>query len=249
MMNAMRRCEQCGKNASDQPLARVGNEVLCPTCLIGRTVAGAPLADAAHCLVCETPLEPHRSVVFFARRICSACVAQMNRELEIGQTAEAAPGSGLDELSELNELNESSESGQFDEVGSELLTEPQRASPDERRFTPGAQTVSCDGCERPMPGPGSYRALQGRRYCAACWSYHSARADAGSSASPGGPQPAQRCACCDAVLFQTPVGLDGFLLCRECVRSDVRLALAIAAARRRRRSRPRDDSQEEHRDE
>lgn len=243
MMNAMRRCEQCGKDASDQPLVRVGNEVLCPTCLIGVcAVAEAPLEGVVHCLVCETPLEPHRSVVFFARRICSACVAQMNRELEVDQTGHVAPG-------EPDERSESSELGAFGEAASEPLTESQRTPSDAQLFTPGAQTAKCDGCERPMPGPGSYRVLQGRRYCAACWPFYSARAGAGSSAPPGALEPAQRCACCDSAPLEAPVELEGFLLCRECVRSDVRLALAVAAARRRRRSQARDDSQKEHRDE
>ena len=94
--------------------------------------------------MCDRDLSSEPAVVFLGGEICGPCSAEMAAELD---TAAAGPS-----------------------------TEPSGASgalgpsdaPGSAAFTPGSATVICAGCERPMPGPGSYRVLRGKPYCSAC---------------------------------------------------------------------------------
>jgi hypothetical protein len=113
--------------------------------------------------------------------------------------------------------------------------------------TPGTGTEVCAGCGRWMPGPGSYRLVDGRPFCPAC-----APLAAPGPAAPGGrprrptPTPAPTpevvpvdtplCDCCVRPLVASQFrATGGFWLCLACLDSDERLALAIARARYRRR--------------
>lgn len=204
-----------------EQLVRVGDEPVCPACLILRfAVTRGKATEDAQCLVCETRLEARRSVEFFGRRICSACVNQMNKELAAGDARDRR----LER--DARALN--------DEVADEAAVAHRGREP--QRFTPGAGSVACDGCERPMPGPGSFRLLEGRRYCPACYLVASRRAPPGTTPeTASGRAPA--CACCDAGLTHPPPLRQGFLLCDACVYADEQLALKVAQARHRRRMR------------
>ena len=89
--------------------------------------------------------------------------------------------------------------------------------------TPGSGTEWCSRCGRAMPGPGSYRLVDGRPHCAACVA---CRLDV-----LGG----DLCDACDRALAAgTAPGSHGFRLCAACRTSDPELALVLARARHRR---------------
>lgn len=260
----MRRCFQCGANTEPSALTRVGDGEFCPACfasLLGeprhseprhgepqhgepqhplpaetsRAEAEPPKRRAARggrarCLVCEEPIVVPSSVDFLGGQLCVACGQEMAREI-----AAATPHSV--------ESNEAAR-----EVAESAVNEPPAWS-----FTPGALTESCAGCERPMPGPGSYRRIDGKPYCAACLPFYAARA----SSSGGAEEPVsniaatsrrpfarqteaqqtvrpERCDCCLRGLSGKEEELRGFWLCGACRGSDEELALAIAGARHKR---------------
>jgi hypothetical protein len=87
------------------------------------------------------------------------------------------------------------------------------------RVTPGAGTDWCAGCGRPMPGPGSFRVIDGAPHCPAC-------------APPG--VPGTTCAACGEPGIGPLRSAHGFQLCAACLDSHPTLALAIARARHRR---------------
>lgn len=223
---AMRSCDQCGTDAAEESLVRVGHDNVCPACLVRQfAVAQQHPERSSYCLVCETPLEGS-SVAFFGRRICHLCVHQMNRELELGQAREQGPEQSF---------ARSGESGSAESARD--LVESEAGARKTVRFTPGSGTVNCDGCERPMPGPGSYRVIDARRYCAACLPFYAARAAPSASSVAVAREQMRRCACCDEPLPSAPQVHGGFAFCDACVTSDQRLALAVASARHRRRMR------------
>jgi len=205
--------------------------------------ARPPAPERATCLVCDCDLTGAPAVVFLGGEICGPCSAEMAAELEAAhagpstepsvgaQRAVAAPAAGAGDPS---------------------------ASPSERAsaapFTPGSGAVTCAGCERPMPGPGSYRVLRGKPYCAACVPFfarlppavYEAPAESGPSSGPASndsvstspsssplARPGQ-CDCCRRALDQDADQREGFELCSACLTSDAELALSVARARHRR---------------
>src|SRR5690606_13004835 len=88
------------------------------------------------CLACNVPLSRESESVGFSLfgALFPACLQEMNAELDAAQ--------------------------QTKEVSSPTETSGGRGPSDVDVWTPGAETVICAGCERPMPGPGSYRMLQ-----------------------------------------------------------------------------------------
>lgn len=130
----------------------------------GATPGARPLAPGrSTCLVCDCDLTGAPAVVFLGGEICGPCSAEMAAELE---AAHAGPST---------EPSVGAEAGgaALAEVAAPAAgTSEPSASPSERAealpFTPGTGVVVCAGCERPMPGPGSYRLLRGKPYCAAC---------------------------------------------------------------------------------
>jgi len=161
----MRRCFQCGAPTAASGLTRVGDGEFCARCFgellnaeagpraaaespapVPRREEPVPAAPArATCLVCERDMDGEPAVAFLGGEICAGCSAEMAAELR------AAPPS--------------SKPG-----------ETQPAAPSSRKgapepspvFTPGSGVTTCAGCERPMPGPGSYRVLRGKPYCPGC---------------------------------------------------------------------------------
>lgn len=191
-----------------------------------RKASSKRMATSA-CLACNVPLSPDRelatSPLFGA--LCPACLQQMNEELQAAQ--------------QKKELTPATETASDQSAsGAEV-------------WTPGAPTVVCAGCERPMPGPGSYRMLQGAPYCAGCWPFYAQLAAATMSpeqtravvtSAPAFTESERAtgqagCDCCGRELGATARMMEGFWLCAACHGQDVALALAlkIAKARHQRR--------------
>jgi hypothetical protein len=253
-----RRCFQCGVSAPVEELTTLGDGVFCAPCfrqlLTGNEPASPrqspsrPLASTpssltrpsnpqggaasqprpketskqrvARCLVCESPLSPDgQRGHFLGGGLCGTCTAELNSELASARLAEPAPVAS-------RRLG-SDDPGFVQVEASEVQPE-----------TPGSGTAQCAGCDRLMPGPGSYRLWEGKPYCAGCLPFYR-RASIGVPATPavplsaGGPPVAAVCACCESPgslrLFA------GFLICGPCQDSDPSLALAIARARHTRR--------------
>jgi hypothetical protein len=173
---------------------------------------------AERCLVCEVALPDGRGVDFLVGRLCEACVEEMNRELDEADKAAPLPDAPH---------------------GSEASSEP-NADP-AGVFTPGAGTALCDGCERPMPGPGSYRVILGRRYCAACVPFYSQHLHSQPVVPAGSEEPvrpggdAAVCDCCQRPLDDSVQSSAGYRLCGACASSDSEAATAVARVRHRRR--------------
>lgn len=117
---------------------------------------------------------------------------------------------------------------------------PAAARPARPAHTPGTGTEVCAGCGRLMPGPGSYRVVNGRPHCPACAPL-AARAQVPRRPTPTPlptPEPVTTplCDCCVRPLAGDQFrAAGGFWLCLACLDSDEPLALAVARARYRRR--------------
>ncbi len=250
------RCFQCGKSTPAGELVSVGDGRFCSDCFATllessaeaqagaappplRSPAPPPAGDReAHrnpapppalrhsrCLVCEVPLVEKDAVAFLRGALCRACCEQMNSELAQMRGAETQAQRGH-------------------EHPSEPVASPK---PELAVWTPGSETVTCAGCQRPMPGPGSYRRLGGANYCAACLPFYARlegeagaflskpphtkeRSDAGSLL-----EDEDGCDCCGRDLPVDADALRGFRLCTACRTGDLELALLVAKARHRRR--------------
>lgn len=230
----MRRCFHCGKASQGQALIAVGDGEFCQACFDALLLAEGgsvessqrvaatpperaraaqpPGAPRATCLVCERELLGAPAVAFLGGQICQACNAEMAAELEAARAiggGQATPQAAP-------------------------VSEPAPAPLDV--FTPGSGTRICAGCERPMPGPGSYRKIDGNAYCAACLPFYAKRA--AQLATPLAQQPVpsspeSNCDCCRRPLPPEVQAHEGFRLCSACLQSDAELALRIARARHR----------------
>lgn len=256
----MRRCFQCGAPTATSGLTRVGDGEFCARCF-GELLSAEPEPRAAAegptpvpqreepvpaaparttCLVCERDMDGEPAVAFLGGEICAGCSAEMAAELR------AAPPS-----SKPGETQPAPSSGK---VGPE-------PSP---VFTPGSGVATCAGCERPMPGPGSYRVLRGKPYCSGCLPFfarlapevyeaepasNASNASGLAGASPAMAPPAAvaqevgltgrrrcvpECDCCRRGLDASAEVREGFELCSACLGSDAELALLVAQARHRR---------------
>lgn len=248
----MRRCFQCGALTDVAGLTRVGDGEFCATCFRALLAAGAdapadpgdatpgraataprarpPAPGRATCLVCDRDLTGAPAVVFLGGEICAPCSAEMAAELEAAHAgASSAPSVAV-------EASPAPADGSAEPVG---------AGRAEATFTPGSGAVTCAGCERPMPGPGSYRVLRGKPYCAACVPFfaqlpaaaYEAPAANSPSSIPASSSPLGRpgqCDCCRRALDQDAEQREGFELCSACLTSDAELALSVARARHRR---------------
>jgi hypothetical protein len=253
-----RRCFHCGTTTPIEHLIAVGDGEFCERCFNALLVVDeaqresdrvAPptravaakvdhvepaLRKAGVCLVCECELATAPAVAFLGGKICGSCSADMAAELSlVAQPSPAEAEVGVPSSAEGREAGDATPSAS----GSSL-----------QPFTPGAGTRPCAGCERPMPGPGSYRVIDGKAYCAACLPFFAARhgttLDSGAilhspraqlareETSPGS---ANSCDCCRRALEPDVKWLDGFRLCGACTGSDLELALGVARARHRRR--------------
>lgn len=252
ILEVMRRCFHCGKTNQNEALIPVGDGEFCRSCFDALLLAESPSVQSPRrvdvpppkapraqssggsratrgtCLVCDRDLVGAQALAFLGGQICAACSAEMAAELQ----AESAPsGAALD--------------------AAQPPLSP--AGAEHEVFTPGAGTRRCAGCERPMPGPGSYRVIDGDPYCAACLPFFAdrrrsaleARSSTGGVSgvsAPASNAPAETqatlsessCDCCRAA---APAGaeLEGFRLCSACIASDVDLALRVARARHRRK--------------
>lgn len=225
----MRRCFHCGKATPGEALIAVGDGEFCQACFAALLLAeeapvegskqreaatpappraraaGLPVAARATCLVCERELLGAAAIQFLGGQLCGACNAEMAAELQSATSEASSP------------------------VMAALSPVPAGATGEV--FTPGAGTRACAGCERPMPGPGSYRMIRGGAYCSACWPFY-ASGHADVTQRPASAA-AMSCDCCRRSLSPDAELHQGFLLCGACLASDVDLALRIARARHR----------------
>jgi hypothetical protein len=218
--------------------------------------ARLPAPARSTCLVCDCDLTDAPAVVFLGGEICGPCSAEMAAELE---SAHAAPSTEPSVDAEAGRAARAEGAASAAGTGDPLASpsEPGAALP----FTPGTGVVACAGCERPMPGPGSYRVLRGKPYCAACVPFfarlpaavYEAPASSGlpsgnslppsspASSSPASASPSSsplarpgQCDCCRRALDPDAEPREGFELCSACLTSDAELALSVARARHRR---------------
>lgn len=198
--------------------------------------------------MCDCDLSGAPAVVFLGGEICGPCSAEMAAELE---AAHAGPST---------EPSAGAERAVVAPAASAADAPVSPAEPEAAvAFTPGSGAVTCAGCERPMPGPGSYRVLRGKPYCAACVPFFArlppavyetpapsapasgpassaaASNDAVSNSPSSSPlaRPGQ-CDCCRRALDEDAEPREGFELCSACLTSDAELALSVARARHRR---------------
>lgn len=187
----------------------------------------------SRCLVCEVPLVAADAVAFLGGVLCAVCCEQMNAEL-----AEARSREAPEKRAQPATMRQERDSG-VDDAG----TAPKAGV---AVWTPGSETVACAGCQRPMPGPGSYRILGGAPYCAACLPFYARlEQEAGALVRKGSTPIAaaerlgansseQGCDCCGRQLQANAEPHQGFYLCAACQADDVELALLVAKARHRR---------------
>lgn len=183
------------------------------------------------CLVCDRDLGGVPAVVFLGGELCGPCSAEMAAELD-GATQAAAPAAAA-ATSAIAAAAPAVAAG---------ATPTLPSAEEAPTFTPGSGTARCAGCERPMPGPGSYRLLHGQPYCPACLPFyarlapgaHDPAASAASAAAGDLAEAPPACDCCRRALDAAAQVRAGFNLCSACLSSDANLALSVARARHRR---------------
>jgi hypothetical protein len=181
--------------------------------------------------VCERSIQGDAAVSFLGGEICGACNAQMQSELRAAEdtaaTQLAAARAAVTERAPAS-------------VDTPDMASQRGVTAAPAIFTPGAETRWCAGCERPMPGPGSYRVIAGEPYCPACVPFYSVL-NLGAqprhpTQGPAGAAPAANvCDCCGAALELGASLCEGFRFCTPCFTSDLELALGVARARHRRK--------------
>jgi hypothetical protein len=199
-------------------------------------------SNALHCLVCNLELSQRSAVTFLGGALCPECNGEMVEELRRASSSRpptgwSAPSSPSAQSSSLSNRAATRAHDETAAMAAALLDETEST-----RFTPGGETRWCAGCERPMPGPGSYRMLDGKSYCPACIPFYSAhrRRFPPSRGEYRTNDEAQRkvdseCDCCGRPLPARAESIEGFMLCPACLGSDVELALCVAKLRHRRR--------------
>ncbi|HKE15792.1 MAG TPA: hypothetical protein VKB80_13040 [Kofleriaceae bacterium] len=236
-------CFGCGGRFDRALVEEVGDALFCRLC-VGRLLrrveerdgadraapraqagaagaVSAPAADAP-CFLCGEPLEGEAFVRLRGFAICAGCSRAFAGD-PAGEGGESADG-------------ESAAT-----AGGETPA-PAAFTPDRERDhhgngesshagAPAAPIEWCAGCGRALPGPGSYRLLEGRPHCPDCVAARPVVRRPGAAA--GGVE------ACDACRREVSAGAlrttSGFHLCLPCIDSDRELALAVARARHRRR--------------
>jgi hypothetical protein len=227
-------CFGCAGSFAHEALKEVGDALFCGSCF-ARLMA--PVADRAplepivtaprppaktppfttlgHCFLCSGPVGADAFVSLREFMICRSCSEELTRDLQPAEAGVPTPEAVVERA-------------------------PAAARP---VVTPGTGTEICAGCGRLMPGPGSYRLIDGQPYCPACAPF-APTADGQrrrpTPTPPPTPEPVPvatpLCDCCVRPLAGDQFrALGGFWLCLACLGSDETLALAIARARYRRR--------------
>jgi formylmethanofuran dehydrogenase subunit E len=116
--------------------------------------------------------------------------------------------------------------------------------PRDEIFTPGTPGKKrCAQCARRLLEPGGYQVVDGKPYCPDCLTEVQAREATALAPTVGAPlqsrEPTQpTCDACERPLAAADAALiEGFSLCRPCVRVDVETALSLARARHKARLR------------
>jgi hypothetical protein len=213
-----------GANAAND--ANVANDAHAAHGAGGAAVANLPPADAP-CFLCGEPLEGRAFVELRGFAICASC----SRGL-VGAGSPAAEASGAGALVIDDDRPVAGDDAADDDPSRRAAPPAHRG---QRIETPGTATEWCSGCGRAMPGPGSYRLVDGRPHCAACV--------AARPSQPPRPQPSVEAPAaaledtCDACRRPAAPGAlseaRGFRLCVACLDTDPALALALAQARHR----------------
>lgn len=175
---SMRRCFHCGTRMEGARLTKVGDGEFCEPCFRSLLLEDSTSKQPEHelhrgataslnsgpksarvsssvlrCLVCNRGLSQSAAVAFLGGVLCPECNREMSAELP-RLPSSCASSKGASSTQALDEIPISA---------MPFVDETERP-----RFTPGGETRWCAGCERPMPGPGSYRMLDGKPYCSAC---------------------------------------------------------------------------------
>jgi hypothetical protein len=226
-----------------------------------RTNRHASSPSALRCLVCSRELSQQNAVPFLGGSLCPECNGEMIEELRRAPSSRpsasapssrpsaSAPSSrpSAERSASERSASERSASGlhgaapALDEAEVALATRVDEGAT--TSFTPGGETRWCAGCERPMPGPGSYRVLQGKPYCAACVPFYAERRqptvqrteNEGAASAAVCHEGTLECDCCGRQLPEPPEPCEGFSLCGACLATDTELALSVAKLRHRRR--------------
>lgn len=117
-------------------------------------------------------------------------------------------------------------------------------------YTPGSASYECAGCDRGMPGPGSFHEVNGAYYCPECFYALKAQPKTPPApvqvevASPSAallepmgetPGAGEKCDACMRPLVRNCFEIiSGFSICRACTSSNQDLALTIARVRHKR---------------
>jgi len=222
-------CFGCGGSFDRALLEELGDAVFCRLC-VGRllrrveerggtdragapapasdaTAVSAPAADAP-CFLCGVALADEGFVRLRGFAICAACSRAF----------------AVDSIEDSDARAPAAANGDGDHDGGA------GAGAAARNGATAAAPERCAGCGRTLPGPGSYRLLEGRPHCPECVAARPAsrRRSGAADAEP-----------CDACLREVDAGalraVRGFRLCLACIESDRELALSVAQARHRRR--------------
>jgi len=198
-----------GNGAGGRPTGATGATGATAGAVARPAVAAATPADAP-CFVCGEPLAGDAAIELRGFAICASCARGL-----IGDAAAPVVAAADDDAA--------------------AAPAPAEVQPEHIQLTPGSATEWCSGCGRAMPGPGSYRLLDGRPTCAACVAARGRAPGASSAAADAAAAPAVCDACARPAAPSSLRDTDGFWLCAACRSSDPELAVALARARHQRR--------------
>ena len=239
-MTMTQACFGCGHSFDRALLDEVGDALFCRLC-VGRllrrveerdtdgTGPRAPASDAvavsapaadAPCFLCGEALDGEAFVRLRGFAICAACSRAFAADPVEEESGPAAPPPATDDRG----------GDRGDDRDHDRDSRASRNDPSGRNGAAPAPIERCAGCGRVLPGPGSYRLLEGRPHCPECVAARPAPRRGGADTD------AEACdACRRAVDVGALRDVRGFRLCLACIESDRELALSVAQARHRRR--------------